>query len=210
MIVPTKILKNIVKAAAGESTRYAINGVLLERDETGPVAVATDGRWMLIARWIEQSWKDHPLGTAPVDGFNVIVPTSNLIEAAKLPPKREHKEILKDVVIDEYEPGDNMTTVIFRASNSNGDKSIHEATILEGKFPKWRDVIPDKNDTVVRIAVNPKFLADALKAVADMGCGSGYSTVVLEFRDSNRPLVVRAHADDVEVTAVIMPIKLES
>lgn len=208
MLVPTKVLKNIVKAAARDSTRYAINGVLIERDDTGPVAVALDGRWMLVARWTEQPWEDHPLGTKPVDGFSVIVPPADLIEASKLPPKREHREILKEVVIDEHDPKANVTTVEFRAHNGDGACS-RTVPIIEGNFPKWRDVIPDKNGAVIRITVNPKFLADALKAVADMGCDPKSGGVVLEFTSSDRPLVVRAHNETVDVVAVIMPIACE-
>ncbi len=122
--LPTEWLASAVKlmatSVAKESTRYAINGVLLEIDDNRLTIVATDGRRLSWTAYDEE----YPKGdTEPA---SAIVPLKPLSMAAA-------KGEFVDVMIG------SDGSVAFDA----GDYFLRTRTI-EGRFPQWREIVPDK------------------------------------------------------------------
>lgn len=74
MLIPQNVFP-ISKIVDTDTTRYAIGGVRLERDEEGPVAVATDGRRLIAVRWSEDVAYPSSVGdVGQVQGFGTIIP----------------------------------------------------------------------------------------------------------------------------------------
>lgn len=129
-------------AAARESTRYAINGVLLEIAGKEVVMAATDGRRLSVGR-------------APLTACNVksipqtIVPIKAVSLLAKL-------------------PSDNDGGVQFKVSSNQVLVKIGRASLstnlVEGMFPRYQDVVPTDCDRVVQL--NTMDFLSALKRAA--------------------------------------------
>jgi hypothetical protein len=142
MLVPRQIA-SLGKIAAKESTRYAFNGIRLERTKNGPRALVTDGRRALIAAWPEAPASEYPPipdfdFTTRVDTFGTILPTAALDQAAKSCAKSRCKPILENFVIDE--PSANGTVKL--AANRLDSIERAEVTSIEGQFPPIDDCVP--------------------------------------------------------------------
>ncbi len=148
MLVPKNVFC-ISKACDTESSRYALGGVLVERDPEGnPVAVATDGRRLAVVSWTEDDGAEYPVdgGDAEsVDGFSTIIDKSHWDEAGKAARKvaKSSKPILRNVLLEESANG--------KVSLSTFDLESRRAIAtrpIEGKFPKWREAIPENRPEV--------------------------------------------------------------
>ncbi len=129
-------LKNAIDetlfAAARESTRYAINGVLLEVGEKRRLRlVATDGRRLAVS--------GAALETDDGGNARAIVPTKALGLLNKL--HLDPDEVLSVRVMPNQ--------VIL----STGGVTI-SSVLVEGNFPKWEDVMPEGGDKKVEIPTN--------------------------------------------------------
>ena len=129
--VNSKDLKQLIRrtlfASDMESGRYALGGVLLEMESDKIVAVATDGRRLAKMECNAVSVEDH--------GNNenmTIIPSRamQLIERA-----------LFDID-DTVKVSTNNNSILVCAGNA----TIY-ARLVEGRFPKWKDVLPDKDET---------------------------------------------------------------
>jgi DNA polymerase-3 subunit beta len=140
--VPLTHLKEAIQqtlfAAAKESTRYALNGVLWEINGKKLNFVATDGR--RLARTI----LTLPKAAKSPDG-KVIVPSKTMSLLEKLPPD---DQALVSVVFSENR---------IAASCRNVTLS---STLVEGTFPKYEDIIPKDYEKKVVLQT-----ASALSAV---------------------------------------------
>ena len=113
-------------AAARESSRYAINGVLWDRRGKRLFMVATDGRRLARA--------GGTLREARGADFQLIVPSKALgvVERVFAPPKAEEDWTVEVRVLPNQ--------IILRS----GDRVIASA-LVEGNFPKYEDVIPKES-----------------------------------------------------------------
>lgn len=134
-------------ATARETSRYAINGVLLKRDGKKMEMVATDGRRLALCR-ATASGGGKDSGTV-----SCIVPTKAL-------------NILQKLVVSEDDTvrvavTDSRIFFAFEepaAGGGKGDKDKHAphpravltSTLVEGTFPPYEDVIPKDQDKRVR------------------------------------------------------------
>ncbi len=220
MLIPKEVFA-VSKCAARESTRYAINGVSVERDTDGTCrATVTDGHVILSVSWDDAKTRakfpDVGASIKPVDGFSSIVDRKHWDKAAKDITNRISEPILRHSLLDE-------TTTNGRAdfrTIQRGKQPLHstepkqvEAETIEGRFPKWRDIIPDYTIGVdaVEIGVDPKLLATLLRAFSE-------STTTEDSRSEgvrlvvpispNRPMVVDSFSDDRKGTGVCMPVNL--
>ncbi len=110
-------------ATARENSRYAINGVLLEREGKKITLVATDGRRLAMARGsVEQ-----PVG----DPQSAIVPTKALSMLARL--FVDGDELVKVKIVH----GQAMFATELATLTTN---------LVEGNFPPYHDVIPKEQD----------------------------------------------------------------
>ncbi len=138
------IIARTVFATARETSRYAINGVLLKRDGKKLEMVATDGRRLALCR------ATIP-GAAGGKGENItcIIPTKALMTAQKL--VRDGEEPVRMAI------GESRVFFAFGGTEPEEGKkgkggagghprAILSSTLVEGTFPPYEDVIPREND----------------------------------------------------------------
>ncbi len=109
-------------ATARENSRYAINGVLIEREAKKLAMVATDGRRLAMARGAV---------SGPGEAFNAIIPTKALKLLARLfdDPTESVRAALAD-----------------NQARFATDRATLTTNLVEGNFPPYRDVIPRDQD----------------------------------------------------------------
>lgn len=185
--VPASCVK-ILLAAARESSRYAINGALLERDGTNARLVATDGHKCAI------------LDCPDLDGVgndSTIIPAPFLKAAAKMCGKGD------TLTVRVHKGG--KITVSVRALF--GEVSM-TGIAVEGTFPTYRDVIPKlkDGDAVPLVAVNAKYLRDICDMAEMVGTRDGCPPVI-EWRANHakKPVLVTVRGDERKLTCVVMP-----
>lgn len=130
--LPARVLAELIRRTAfacdTDSSRYALGGVLLELIDSEAVAVATDGRRLAAMNCRAESVNEHS-----TDGKAVVV------------PQRAMKLIERTLADCE---GD----VQIVASNNDVLLRTPSVTVfsrlVEGRFPKWRDVFPRRSDSV--------------------------------------------------------------
>ena len=127
---PTRLLKEMIRrtifATDNESSRYALGGVKFEIGEDGElIAVGTDGRRLAkMAGTVERVGDAHgAMGDA------TIIPTRSL-------------QLIDRTLIDEDAP----TRFAVRANDIvfGAPTATLSTRLLEGRFPKWRDVVPQR------------------------------------------------------------------
>lgn len=173
MLIP-KSIQHIVNICASENTRYAVNGIHLSRDTSSAdaedhrsVAVATDGRRLLIARWQEPDIGDWPDladrgDVNTVWDFWAIVPAKIWTEAHRSVPNG-CKPILQHVLLEERRPVKGKPSEVSQPDltlvTTDGE-TVRRLTSpqSDGKFPKYQDVVPALRD--VFIDTTPEAEAD--------------------------------------------------
>ena len=118
-----------VFAAARENTRYAINGVLWEKEGQRIVLVATDGRRLSFARGKVARGGD--------DNLTCIVPVKAMHLIQRIVHDAEAELVVKA----------SGTQIIIRAP-----RVTLSTGLVEGQFPKYRDVIPTDCDRTMTVA----------------------------------------------------------
>ena len=143
--IAAPVLRDLIKrtlfATDAESSRYALSGVLIELNEDSITAVGTDGR-----RLAKMEGPVNKVGNPAAGDAATIVPARamQLIERT-LPAGSE--EMVK------IAPRANDLMI----SESNG---TFYSRLVEGRFPKWREVLPDRQDsTKIDLPVGPMFSA---------------------------------------------------
>ncbi len=147
MQVPKSVF-HLYRLANKESTRYALGGVHFERGKDGnPYAVVSDGRSLLAVTWTE----DVPVAT---DHIDTVVPYDVCVDAT-------------DDFYSSYPPGaieltqDGENGKLGLQSQSGRVSIRFDTQQLEGRFPRWRDVIPCHTDAAIAY-VDAKRLRDLL------------------------------------------------
>ena len=162
-----RLVEWTVFAAARESTRYAINGVLWELADKKLTLAATDGRRLSVGRAKLASGKAGKPQQA-------IVPTKALLLLARLPA------------------ADGETVAVKMAPNQLLMKvgpSMISTSLIEGHFPKYQDVVPQDADRLV--VLNTMEFLSALKRAALL-TNEESKGVRLAFTDGNLTLTSRA------------------
>jgi DNA polymerase-3 subunit beta len=129
------IIARTAFATARETSRYAINGVLLKRDGKRIEMVATDGRRLALAK--AGLTNPAPAGDHPT---NCIVPTKALNLVQKLIDDGE--EVVRVAVTD--------SQIFFAFGETPGGggeaRAVLSSNLVEGAFPPYQDVIPKDQD----------------------------------------------------------------
>lgn len=130
----SELIARTIFATARENTRYAINGVLLNREGKKIEMVATDGRRLALSR-AALTEKDSP-------SVKCIVPTKALVQVQKLLSGADGSV---DIAIT-----DNQIFFNIAGPGDNADgRAILSSNLVEGAFPPYEDVIPKDNDKTV-------------------------------------------------------------
>ncbi|MBY0313533.1 MAG: DNA polymerase III subunit beta [Phycisphaerales bacterium] len=136
-----ELVQRTVFATARETSRYAINGVLLKRDGKKLEFVATDGRRLALSR------SQLTGANAKGDAVACIVPTKALNIVQKL--ARDPDEQVRIAV------GDSRIFFAFEPAGPGGGKdpdkapaprAVLSSVLVEGTFPPYEDVIPKDQD----------------------------------------------------------------
>ena len=126
-------IEQTVFAAAKESTRYALNGILWEVKGKKLTLVATDGR--RLAKSIvtmEAAAKELP-------GGRIIVPAKTMVLLDKVGGDADSAVAVKFV---------NNQIVL------NSGQAVISSNLVEGNFPKYEDIIPKDYDNKVTLATD--------------------------------------------------------
>ena len=155
-----------------ESCRFSLGGVLIEQDKagTGFNFVGTDGRRLGVYHMPAQVSNRSDMegffkGGTAVD--QVILDGQHLLNMAK---RLENKTASDTVTVTPHVKVDNKKmgkgTAYTFSWTANSRKMTAQARVEEGRFPKWRDVIPSIDTAVGRaIGHRNRWVASLGKAV---------------------------------------------
>jgi len=138
-----ELVKRTVFATDNESSRFALGGVLLELTEKNVTAIGTDGRRLAMMQGPASS-----VGGTPADAQPIV-------------PSRAMQLVERSL-------GDAASPVHVAVRSSeilirSGGTTI-SARLVEGRFPRWRDVFPDRPEAMhVHLLAGP-FLAAVKQA----------------------------------------------
>ena len=140
-----RLIGRTVFATAVENSRYAINGVLLERTGRHLRMVATDGRRLAVAR-------GECSTTAEEDGSSII-PTKALNVLNRLMSNPEEPvRVRRD-----------RNQILFQVGDGPG-APVLSSNLVEGSFPPFEDVIPKDQDK--RVQFDTGELSSAVRRAA--------------------------------------------
>ena len=141
------LISRTLFAAAVEHSRYAINGVLFERNGHKLRLVATDGRRLALASGESSAGEGKR---------TCIVPTKALKLATKLIVDRE---ATVRVAVE-----DNQIVLAFGRADESGESAILSSSLVEGAFPPFEDVLPKEQDK--RVSFDAADLGSAIRKAA--------------------------------------------
>jgi DNA polymerase-3 subunit beta len=177
-----EMIRRTIFATDAESSRYALGGVLLEFTENKITAVGTDGR-----RLSRMEGPARAVGGHAGAAANTIVPTRSmqLIERALSDSDGEVQLATRENDILVRSP---RTTIYSR--------------LVEGRFPRWRDVFPQRTDGQrIELPVGPMYSAVRQAMIVTTEESRG-----VDFSFGDGTLVLAARAADAGQSRVEMPI----
>lgn len=181
-----ELIRRTLFATDTESLRYALGGVLLEMEGDGIIAVATDGRRLAKMLGAAQAVAEH--GTSDM---TTIVPHRSM-------------QLIERVLGDEEGEIDiaaRANDVLIRTANT-----VIYTRLVEGKFPKWRDVFPQRTQaTRIDVQVGPVYAALRQAAIVTDEESRG-----IDFQFEPGKLVLKASAADKGDAEVEVPIEYEA
>jgi DNA polymerase-3 subunit beta len=169
--LPARLLRELIRrtvfATDAESSRYALGGVLLEMTDDRITAVGTDGRRLARMEGPAKSVSGHSTADQ-----TTIVPTKAM-----------------QLVERSLAEGDAEIQIAARANDVlvRSPRVTVYSRLVEGRFPKWRDVFPKRSDAVrIELVVGPMHATVRQAAIVtsedsrgvDFTFGDGKATVV--------------------------------
>jgi DNA polymerase-3 subunit beta len=164
-----RLISRTLFAAAAEHSRYAINGVLVERDGKKLRLVATDGRRLAVARGEAKGGEGKASCIVPTKALNLV---SRLITDPDAPVK---------MAIEENQ-------AVF-AVGEGADTAVLSTNLVEGAFPPFEDVIPKDQDK--KVTFDAVTLGSAIRRAALL-TNEESKGVRLSFADKKLTLTSRA------------------
>jgi DNA polymerase-3 subunit beta len=184
--MPARFFREIARrtmfATDNESTRYALGGVLLELTRDAITAVATDGR-----RLARQEGPAKSVGGHETGSNTTIIPTRamQLIDRALADGE------------DNLQLAARENDVLVRS----GRTTIY-SRLVEGRYPKWRDVFPRRDDMLkIELTVGPFYAAVRQAAIVTSEERRG-----VEFTFGEGKLTLAAHGAEYGESHVELPI----
>ena len=167
MLINIRMLKAVAVAASTEQTRYYLNGVNLQVANGDAIMVATNGHFMLGARW----------AIDVAEACTCIIPLA-LIKSLKLDRKAG------DMAEFTF---DGTTITIKYAGNTYGSGAV------DGSFPNWRPIVPKAPASGVAAQFNVEYLAAFAAAARIMGAKE---SSVMVAHNGDDPALVTWHSED--------------
>ena len=183
--VPAALLKIAIRrtifATDNESSRYALGGVKFENEDGKLLTVGTDGR-----RLAKMEGPIEQMGSPSPFGDSTIVPTRSL-------------QLIDRVLADE---GPVSIAVQENSMTISSGKATLSTRLLEGRYPRWRDVFPQRSESAqIELAVGPFFSAVRQAAIVTSDDSRG-----VDFTFGEGMLVLAGRAAEVGDSRVEMPI----
>lgn len=129
LVLEQKTLKDLVKktayAISKDETRYVLNGLLFSFQPDKVMVVATDGRRLALAQ---------SQGKFSDSEKEMIIPSKAVLEISK---------VLKDEGEVELIPFENQIAFVVKGT-AESDGCIIISRLVEGQFPNYKQVIPEK------------------------------------------------------------------
>jgi DNA polymerase-3 subunit beta len=184
--VPGRLFRELIRrttfATDLENSRYALGGVLLEMDEQKITAVATDGRRL-----------------AKMDGPAHVVNAHSTSQAMTIVPSRA-MQLMERALADtdiEIQIAARQNDILVK-----GPRTTIYSRLVEGRFPRWKDVLPVRTDSNrIDIAVGPLYAALRQAAIFTNNESRG-----IDFKFGDGSLVLQASAADTGQSRVELPI----
>ena len=136
-----RLIAMTIFATARENSRYAINGVLVEREGNKLTVVSTDGHRLALARGTCKNAND--------ESRTAIVPTKALNLLLRLFDDAE--QMVKVKIVENQ--------MLFAT-----DEAMLSTNLVEGNFPPYRDVVPKENDK--KATLNTDLFISAVRRAA--------------------------------------------
>lgn len=184
--VPANVFREMIRrtlfATDAESSRFALSGVLLEFDGDQLFAVGTDGR-----RLAAMQGKVNKVGSPEKGDAATIVPAKSMQIIERILPEDE--------------------TPIQLAPRANDlwlqePNTVFYTRLVEGRYPKWRDVIPDRPDGVrIELPVGP--FNSALRQASVVASEESRG---VDFKFTKGSLILGTETAEVGQSRVEMPI----
>ena len=170
-------------AAADEHSRYAINGVLFDRDEKKLRMVATDGRRLAVAAGDCTGGSGQKQCIVPSKALGLV---RQLVRSA---------DASVSIAID-----DNHVT--FHVDEASGPSTL-TSTLVEGKFPPFEDVIPKDQDK--RCTIDREVLRSAIGRAALLTSEESRS-VRMRFETESKRLTLTSHVPEMGEAVIELPL----
>lgn len=180
-----EMIKRTLFATDAESSRYALGGVLLEMQKDTMIAVGTDGR-----RLAKMEGAVSTVGSPQTGGATTIVPSRAL------------------QLVERILPGDDEVVQLAPRANDllvKEPNGVFYTRLVEGRFPKWRDVLPKREETNrIDIPVGPMYSALRQAAIVASEESRG---VDFTFKDGS--LVLSNSTAEVGQSRIEMPVSYD-
>jgi DNA polymerase III subunit beta len=177
-----ELIRRTVFATDNESSRYALGGVKLEWQDNVLTAIGTDGR-----RLAKMEGPTQAINNPPPIGDVTVVPTRamQLLERALAEDSTEVRLAIRQNDILVKTP---RTTIYSR--------------LLEGRFPRWRDVFPRRENSLkLELVVGPLYAAVRQAAIVTSEESRG-----IDFTFGEGTLVLAGQTAEVGQSRVELPI----
>jgi len=175
-----------VFATDTESTRYALGGVLVERDGDSLTLAATDSRRLAV---MKVAAKQHGEVTPDEDNTPPVVPSKAMV-------------LLERSITDDEQ--DVSIAVETNAVLVRSGPATISGRLVEGRFPRYRDVIPNESRVSVDLVVGP-----FLSVVRQAQIVTDADSRGVDFTFSNGLLRLESSAKDVGQSKVELPISYD-
>lgn len=180
-----ELIKRTLFATETESSRYALGGVLLEIGDDHVTAVGTDGR-----RLAKMEGPLKRIGKPGPNTGTTIVPARSM-------------QLIDRIISDGESP-----VKLFPRSNDlyvKDQQGWFFTRLVEGRFPKWRDVIPKRTDsTKIELPAGPMYAALRQAAIVSSEESRG-----IDFCFENGSLVLTNETAEIGQSRVEMPVPYE-
>ncbi len=205
MRIPKRILK-IIKCAATENFRYALNSMRLSREKGGNrvTAEVSDGKRMVLVQFDDpeqKSIKGLEDMEKRIDGFSVLLSARSISTMASLSRAKGASDF---VVIGES--GNNGKVHIAIPSEETTTISVSP---VDGEMPPCQEVIPKhKKGESLRVGINPRLLAEMLIAMADASEGGIGMWIEIGSKPTDPIKVETSTKESRRVVGVLMPVNM--
>jgi DNA polymerase-3 subunit beta len=181
-----ELIRRTLFATDTESSRYALGGVLLEMDDKTITAVGTDGR-----RLAKMEGLIKKVGNPTTGGSATIVPSRSM-------------QLMERILPD----GDVTVHLSTRANDLllKGPSGVFYTRLVEGRFPKWRDVLPARTDSNrIDIPVGPMYSALRQAAIVSSEESRG-----IDFTFKDGSLVLSNSTAEIGQSRIEMPVPFDN